>query len=171
MATKTRKRKPRQTKAAAPATPAYTVEIAGTDERSFRDVFDLILAEHAEVAYEPLAPEKAAENCYRTLEGGMTLIARDAEGTAIGTLGIIELPYWYSHGTYLQDVWLYVAPEHRGGGVLRAMLTKAKEFADARNKILIATIANPNRRIKKTALGLVAQEAGYVPFMYSLRVA
>ncbi len=175
MASKPRKRK-RTAKAAAPATPAtkpadVAIEVAGTDERSFRDVLDLILAEHAEVSYEPMDPQKTAESCFRTLEQGMTLIARDAGGNPIGTLGIVELTYWYSRGSYLQDVWLYVVPEHRGGSVLRALMSRAKSFADARGKVLMVTIANPNRRIKKTALGLVAQEAGYVPFTYSLRVA
>lgn len=168
----------RRTKSAAavkaivvPQRPAITVEVAGHDEASFRDVFELIMAEHEEVAYEPLSPVKAAESCYHTLAQGMTLLARDANGSPIGTLGIVELAYWYSDRTYLQDVWLYVKPEHRCGAVLRKLLSEAKRFADDRSKVLIVTIANPHRRIKRTPLGLVSQEAGYVPFMYSMRVA
>jgi len=176
MAKKLRKKtatsRTRTTKAAATgASPAVTVEVAGTDEESFLTVLDLIVAEHAEVAWASLSPTKAAEGCYRTLSEGMTLIARAADGTAIGTLGIVELGLWYADETYLQDVWLYVKPEHRGGGALRAMLSKAREIADIRNKVLFVTIANPNRRLKRTKLGLVAQEAGYVPFTYSLRAA
>lgn len=162
-------------KKAAPKTrakaPAFTIDIAGTDEATFAAVFDLLVAEHAEAGIGPLNPEKTAEVCYRTLEQGMTLIARDKKGRIIGTMGISNKTFWYGDMPYLHDVWLYVAPEHRKKDVCRMLMKGARAIADARNLLLFVTIANPNRRTKTTPMGLIAQEAGYVPVGYTMRMA
>lgn len=164
-----KQRAPRK-KTAAPKEPSFTIDIAGTDEDSFRDVFDLLLAEHAEAGIAPLNAEKTAEVCYRTLEQGMTLIARDRKGKAIGTMGIVNQEFWYSDTPHLQDVWLYVAPKNRRGTVGKMLLKGARAIADARDLLLFVTIANPNRPHKKSTFGLTAQHAGYVPVGYTMRM-
>jgi GNAT superfamily N-acetyltransferase len=164
-------KKTRGRKAAAPKEPTFTIDIAGTDEESFREIFDLLLAEHDEAGIGALNPEKTAEACFRTLEQGMTLIARDRKGKAIGTMGIAETTFWYGDAPYLQDVWFYVAPKNRRNTVGTMLLKAARAIADVREMMLFVTIANPNRRQKKTPMGLIAQQAGYLPVGYSLRMA
>lgn len=154
-----------------PKKPPFLIDIAGTDEDTFTAVFDLLVAEHAEAGIGPLNPEKTAEACYRTLEQGMTLIARDKKGKIIGTMGIANQTTWYGDLPYLHDVWLYVAPEHRKKDVCRMLMKGARAIADARNMLLFVTIANPARRVRATPMGLIAQEAGYVPVGYTLRMA
>lgn len=165
-----KQRAPRK-KAAAPKETTFTVDIAGTDEQSFRDIFDLLLAEHEEAGIVPLNAEKTAEFCYRTLEQGMTLIARDKKGKAIGSMGIVNQSFWYSDAPCLQDVWLYVAPKNRRSTVGKMLLKGARAIADARNAPLFVTIANPNRPQKKRTIGLTAQHAGYVPVGYTMRIS
>src|SRR5690606_24420844 len=101
---------------------------------------------------------------------GMTLIARDRKGKAIGTLGLSRNSFWYSDATYLQDAWLYVAPKNRRNTVGKMLLRGAQAIADASGLVLFVKISNPNRRPKATAKGLVAQDIGYVPAAYTLRM-
>jgi len=54
----------------------FRIERAGTDEKSFVDVFDLMVALHKESGFAPLKGEKAVREVYSVLCEGMTFIAR-----------------------------------------------------------------------------------------------
>lgn len=148
----------------------FTIETASGDEKSFMEVFEMLVAEHAEVGYVPLDASKAAENAYRVMKEGMTFVARSASGKAIGTIGLTELSYWYANDTFLQDGWFYVRPEYRRGKVGVALMRAAREAGDARKKIVLITVHNPHRKIKQTRMALVSQDAGYVPFGYTIKM-
>ena len=147
----------------------FTVEVAGTDQDSFTDVFGLLVALHKEGGYAPLDVEVAAPNAWHTMAEGMTLLARDGAGKPIGTLALTELQFWYSTDTYLQDGWFYVRPAWRNRGVGVALMRKAREIADAKSKIMLVTVTNPDKRPKKTDMTLMSQNAGYVPVGYTIR--
>ena len=156
-----------------PTTRTRTVTIAraGHDEAAFREVFDLALALHQEGGYARLDARKAAEGVYAVLTEGMVWLARTPDGIAVGTLGLTELPFWYSTDTYLQDAWFYVRPEWRWAQVGVALLRAARDEAQTRNKIALITVTSPDRRPKATPMTLDSQIAGFVPLGYSLRLA
>lgn len=147
----------------------FTVEVAGTDQDSFSAVFGLLVGLHAEGGYAVLDVEVAAPNCWHVMAEGMTLLARDGSGKPLGTLALTELQFWYSKDTYLQDGWFYVVPEYRNKGVGLELMRRAREIADAKSKILLVTVTNPDKRPKKTEMTLVSQNAGYVPVGYTIR--
>lgn len=142
---------------------------AGADEASFNEVFGLLLDLHKAGGYATLDVETAALNAYAVLKEGMTFVAK-LDGKAIGTLALTELKFWYAKQTFLQDAWLYVAPEYRKGVVGIQLMRAAKDEAQARNKIAFVTLNNPDRRPKATVMSLESQIAGYVPVGYTLKV-
>lgn len=148
----------------------FRIERIGHDETTFREVFDLCLGEYREVGYVPINPEKVARSLYEIIDAGMTFIARDAEGKAIGTLGLIELGYWYSDETYLHDKFWFVRPEARPTGAGLGLLKAAKDEAQRRGKILFIGVKNPTRQWKNRTMMLESQDAGYVPFGYTMRM-
>lgn len=150
--------------------PAFTIERAGTDEKSFVDVFELLIDLHKEGGYAPMNERKAIAQTYAVLQEGMTLVARNKEGQAIGVLPLMEVPFWYSDVTFLMARDLYVRPRYRRGKVLHELLREARKEAERRNKLLFIEIDNPDRRQKKTKTSLVAQQAGFVPLGYTLQL-
>lgn len=151
--------------------PAFTVDVADAGEDTFTAVFEMLLADHAEAGIVPLNASKTAEVCYRTLDQGMSLVARDATGAVIGSMGIVREQFWYSDTEFLRDVWLYVTPAWRSKNVGTMLMTAARAVADAHSLFLFITIANPKRRVKPTPMGIIAQEAGYIPVGYTFRRA
>ena len=149
--------------------PAIVIETAGCDEDAFCDVFELLLALHKEGGFARLDGEKAGRAVYQTLKEGMTFVAR-VEGKAIGVLALTELPFWYSAATHLLDVGFYVAPKWRKGAVGKALLEAARVEAQVRNKILLITVTNPDRRPKGTRTTIESQIAGFVPVGYTLQL-
>lgn len=148
----------------------FRIERVYHSETTFREVFELACAEYREVAYVPMNPEKTARTIYDIIGEGMTFLARDAEGKAIGVLALIEIGYWFSDETYLHDKFWYVRPENRPEGVGLALLKTAKEEAQRRGKILFIGVKNPNRQWKNRTMMLESQDAGYVPFGYTMRM-
>lgn len=152
------------------STPAITIEHAGTDEKSFVDVFELLVALHKEGGYAPLNGEKAARQTYGVLQEGMTLIARNGDGQAVGVLPLTEVEFWYSDETFLLGRDFYVRPRYRRGKVGAALLKAAREEGERRGKLVFVQVDNPDRKPKKTRFSLVAQEAGFVPLGYTNRL-
>lgn len=145
------------------------IEIAKNDEQTFIDVFELLVKLHGEGGFDVLDSDEASRNAYRVLSEGMTLVARDDNGKAIGTLGLVELKFWYSKQTFLQDGWFFVLPKHRKGRVGVELMRAARAIADEKTKMLFVTVNNPDRRVKKTKMTLQSQTAGYVPVGYTIQ--
>lgn len=147
-----------------------TIERVAISETTYREVFELLLEEYREVSHIRLSPEKTAQAAYRVIAEGMTFLARDADGTPIGTLGLTELEYWFADETFLQDRWFYVRPAYRANGVGSALIRAAKDEATRLEKIVYLTIQNPDRRAKNHRMMLESQECGFVPFGYTIRI-
>lgn len=166
-----RRRRKRERQAANNPPEKITVEIAEGDEKTFIEVFELTLMLHKEGGILPLDRETAAESVYNTLAQGMTLIARNEAGEAVGSIGLEETSIFYSTETMLWDKWLIVRPQYRNGDVGKRLMAAATEVADAKEKILILTISNPNRQRKAPMkMSLFSQEVGFVPRSYSIRL-
>lgn len=150
--------------------PVITIERAGTDEQSFIDVFELLVALHKEGGFAPLKGEKAAREVYSVLTEGMTFIARTADGMAVGVLCLTESPFYYSDETFLHDRGFYVRPRYRKGKVGQMLLKAATEEADRRGRLAFVNVTNPDRRPKKNGATLMAITAGYVPMGYLLKL-
>lgn len=150
-------------------TSNITIETAANDESTFQEVFALLLDLHKVGGYATLDVTEAAENAYRVLSEGMTFLAR-VNGEAVGTIGLTEVPFWYSKTTFLQDAWFYVKPRFRRGKVGVRLLHAARDAAEARSKLVFVTVNNPDRRPKRTASSLVSQTVGFVPLGYTLQL-
>lgn len=149
--------------------PAVTIAKAGTDESSFTEVFQLMVALHREGGYAPLDGTKAAAGVYATLKDDATFLAR-INGEAVGVLALAEIAFWYSQDTYLQDVGFYVKPEHRRGRIGVALMRAARAEAERRKKIALITVTSPDRPPKNTTMSLESQIAGYVPLGYTIKI-
>lgn len=146
------------------------IERVGNDEQSFVEVFTLLLDQHREVGLAPLDREKAAWHTYGVLSEGMTYVARRADGTPIGTLGMTEQEYWYGRASYLIDAWFYVAPRYRRGPVGSLLMEAATKDADAKGVPAYIDVFNSRRRPKKTKAALMCVRAGYLPVGYTLQL-
>ncbi len=148
---------------------SFTIEIAENDEKSFTDVFELLLQLHKEGGYAPLDADAAARHAYLVLSEGRSLVARSADGKSFGTLALAEQQFWYAQESFLQDAWVFVSPRHRRGKVGVELMRRARDLAQEAGKIAFVTVNNPDRRQKKTKMALVSQTAGYVPIGYSIK--
>lgn len=146
-----------------------TIEKSGTDERSFNDVFTLMLALHRAGGFAPLDVNKSAEHVYQALTDEATFLAR-IDGKPVGALSMVDIPFWYSRSTFLQDKGFFVAPEHRRGQVGGALMQAVREEAQHRGRIAMVTVTNPDRRPKKTSMSLESQIAGFVPLGYTIKL-
>ena len=146
------------------------IEVAGSDEATFCEVFGLLIEFHREGGLAPLDLDDASRNTYLTLTEGMTLVARDDNGAIIGMLALHELKFWYSKARHLRDAWFYVKPQYRGGDIGKDLMQAAKKIADDKNMILFIDVSNPDRRPKRTKATLACQTAGYVPIGFSLQL-
>ncbi len=146
-----------------------TIERAHMDEASFRAVYPLLLELHKAVGIAPLNPDKMAQQCYHVLGHGMTFIARDEAGQAVGSIGLIEGDLWYADCGYILDKWFFVRPDHRGSAGL-GLLRAARDEGIARDRIVYVWNTNPDKRQKGLPFGVEAQRLGFVPFGYMMRL-
>jgi len=147
-----------------------TIHRVGADEASFVEVFSLLLEEHKEVACASLDAEKASRHCYTILQEGMTFVARNGQGEAVGTLSLTEHEHWYSKESALFDGWFYVKPAYRNNTVGADLMKAARAVAEAKNLLVFIWTTNPHRRPKKTSMTLMAQLAGFMPSGYLLKL-
>lgn len=150
--------------------PDFTIEKAKVDQESFADIFELAVLLQMEAGIFPLDRRTAAENVYHTISENMTFVARDNTGRAIGTIGLEEVQVFYSKETILWDKWFYVRPEYRNGIIGKELLRSASAEGEKRGKITIATISNPDRQRRNKRMAQFAQDIGYIPRSYSIRL-
>lgn len=149
----------------------YTISRADPDsEAQFLECLDLCAKQARQGAFAPINPEKVAAHCYNVMEQGLMIVARDGQGKAIAMLPLSEEPLLYADETYLQNFGLWIEPEWRTTGVLRALLTEAKREAIERETFALITITDPDRKPKQTDSSLESQIIGYVPVGYTFKL-
>lgn len=157
--------------------PRFWVDKCPCDEFWFEEVFALMVELHAEGGYARLNRQKARPAVWAVLNEGTTFLARleeqsggDPAGLPIGVLAMTEQPFWYGDETFLVDHGFYVKPKYRKGRVGVSLLKAAREEAQARNKIAIIAVTNPDRAPKLNGVTVISQNAGFVPVGYTLRL-
>lgn len=146
------------------------IETAGNDEKTFCEIFALLIEFHREGGLAPLDLDDMSRNAYLTLTEGMTLVARDDDGAIAGMLALHDVKFWYSKTHHLRDAWFYVKPQYRGGDVGKELMQAAKKIADDKAMLLFIDVNNPDRRPKRTKALISCQTAGYVPIGFSLQL-
>lgn len=82
-----------------------------------------------------------------TSKTGAVALMVFAGGHLVGSMGIIQSPYWYSRDTFLREVWLFVLPEFENKGAMAELLKEAKAIADlAGMSLFIAPTAIGRKR-------------------------
>lgn len=129
------------------------------DIRMAEDEADAILAYrayarmHAEGgvpgANRPLNHLKTLTNVLRMVKGpnSAVIMAMDGDNLA-GVLSLVENTYWFGDDDdrFLIDKGLYVAPDYRGGDVLKMLLDAAVNLSDDTGLPVYVTINNLKRR-------------------------
>lgn len=150
---------------------SFRIERASADEATFCDAFLLAMELHRLAGIAPFDHEVASESCYSALAEGMTFMARDLEGKAIGLIALTEMPLDYSRETFLQDRAFYVQPAWEGQGVRTALMKAAAQEGDRLSKfVLVGRTSLGGARKRKTQAAIEAELAGYVPIGYVLRL-
>lgn len=140
------------------------IRLAETDD-DCNVIFEMLLRFGDEAAEAPVNPVKVAHVVDDIVKNHAAIIAM-VDGEPAGTLGIVRCNWWYAddpHG-FMMDQWLYVLPEHRGGGAMKAMLAEAARIADLAEMKLMIAITNENRRRGlRGELGVMANVLRYQP--------
>ena len=77
----------------------------------------MLVEMHKEIGIFSLSVDKLAQRIRMVLDGGICLLALNAEGEAIGTIGLLGETAWYSDDHILSDTWIFV---RKGKRSLRA---------------------------------------------------
>jgi hypothetical protein len=152
-----------------------SIEIAGTDEKTFQEVFALCLGLYRDNAQAPLNAEKLARYTYVVLSEGMTFVAR-VDGKAVGMLGLVEVDYSYSDETFLKDAGFWVREDYRGGPGLfgtigNQLMAWAAAEGEKRGKLVKIFFTNPDKAAKRRRRVIDGEMLGYVPVGYAMRFA
>jgi GNAT superfamily N-acetyltransferase len=111
------------------------VRIAGPADH--REIWRLILQGHKEIGTFPLSPDKVQWFMTRAL--APHLIAQDDTGVrgVIGVIGpegslegmafLLISEFWYTHNKHLEEILVYVDPEHRKSGNAKALIDWMKD--------------------------------------------
>ncbi len=71
-----------------------------------------------------------------TVEDGVAFLA-EKDGEAVGTIGLLESPAWWSDRGPISDTFFYVRASSRAGGTAKALVTAAKNYAAQKEKKLV----------------------------------
>lgn len=74
-------------------------------------------------------------------EGGI-LGAVGAPGNIQGLILMLVSTFWYSDDPHLEELFLYVKPQHRGGGAAAALMQFAKWCAEQSFPLVIGVLSN-----------------------------
>lgn len=146
------------------------VRAAAVNLEDFKAITDVLLEGFHEIKYMPVNKEKTAAKIYQVMNSGMAYLAFDEDGSPVGTLGMIELDYWYSDVHFLQSLWFYVLPRYRNAGHGKALLRMAAQAANEKGLLGFVEVDNPQRRTKAYPGVVEAVSVGFIPFGYRVRI-
>lgn len=94
------------------------------------DVYDFLMALHAENALFPVSPEKvrAAIRHATDRQGGIIALIRGKDGRIEASFGAVIDPWWYTIAPSLNEVWNYVRPDCRRTTHARRLIEFAKRL-------------------------------------------
>ena len=122
-------------------------------------IFALLRKMHAEVGRAPLNPDKALYAIGATVEAGLARMVFDGSDL-VGSFGLWRSEWWFGDEKMLMSQWLYVAPSHRAGNVLKLMLGDIRDLVDEEG---IAAYVHVYKTRPDGRLAEIAEELGVVP--------
>ena len=148
----------------------FTIGRAKEDEATFVEVLGLCAKQARQGAFAPLNTDKVSMHAYRMMADGLMILARNAAGKAIAMLPLSEEMLAYADQTYLQNLGLWIEPEWRTTGVLRALLAEARRETEKRETFCLITITDPDRRKKGGRAIQESEMIGFVSVGYTLKL-
>ena len=97
-----------------------------------------------------LDPEAVREGWERRGDGFCAFVARSEAGAVVGLLTLVETFAIFANGPYGIITEMYVAPEHRSGGVGRQLLDAAKRHGRSRGWSRLDVTAPESERWERT---------------------
>lgn len=97
-------------------------------------------------AYPPVDPNLGLKWITRTLTDGYVIVA-DVSGRLVGSLGITNYQFPWSHQWYMYLEWLYVQKKFRKAGAFIALMEACHAHADEHNAPLIAGISSADKDV------------------------
>ncbi len=127
------------------------------------DVLELLRGMHAEVGQTELYDGMATATIIETAKEGAAFVVEDEGGTFVASMGLSPMSYWYGPGSFIGEVWLYVAPAYRAGGeALSLLLLEARELAS--RAMMPVLIDHYRARGKRPAeLSVIADRLSFKP--------
>lgn len=116
-----------------------------------------------QTAYRDLiaeAPEQMANLCRLLIDGAGAILVLETDGFVVGMIGLHCAPHFFSGEPVAGEVFWWVDPEHRGGGL--RLLKAAEQWAREQGATVLQMIA-PDGRVEQLyeRLGYRAIERTY----------
>lgn len=117
-------------------------------------VKDLLRLMHAEIGMAPASEKKAeavVSRCFGR-DTGCVLLACNADGTVVGTLGLVFDQFWYTDAWHMQEMWTFVHPDHRRSTHAKDLLLTALATARQVGVPFVAAVFTDQRTEGKRRL-------------------
>jgi hypothetical protein len=82
-----------------------------------------------EVGHGRLDHAKTRAEIIEIVSNHTAIIVEDESGI-VGSVGLQRYPVWYGDGEAIDQLWVFISPEHRNGRVLRLLLNECRDLAD-----------------------------------------
>jgi GNAT superfamily N-acetyltransferase len=119
------------------------------------------------VFYEESLPGEVTDDVFLRLvasDGVHGAIARDDDGMAVGLVHWLLHPSTWATGPYCYLEDLFVAPEVRGGGVGRSLITHVREQAAAAGAVKVYWLTQASNATARRLYDRVAESTGFVHY-------
>lgn len=122
-------------------------------DRDIRICAPLVLIDmYREVGRGRLNPDKAfmaMYDCYRQKRAVMIF----NDDKIVGTIGLVEMDFWYSDDPQLVEQWAYIVPQFRGYGALRCVFEAVRHIAerDGHDKCNIIIFSRQRQKARSQA--------------------
>src|SRR4051812_4768115 len=127
----------------------------------YPEVWRLLMLGHEENSLFPLAPDKvqwmvirmlASESIHPDDTGVRGVIGVIGQGTLEGLALIITGSFWYTHAKHLEELIIFVDPEHRKSDHAKSLLGWAKSLPETTGLPLLTGILSNTRTEAKCRL-------------------
>jgi hypothetical protein len=131
-------------------------------EGDYRAIFALLMHQWQEVGRASLNPTKAGQYIYRVMTQGAVYVV-ERNGEIVASVGLSLIDFWYSEQKFWTEEWLFIAPDHRDGSVLRAIFSELKTLGEQTGAPVNVTIFNAKRAKGASEIHRIAERFFFMP--------
>lgn len=137
--------------------------LASSDDDA-RVIAPLVLIDmYREVGRGKINPNKAFVAMYACIQDRKVAMIFHGD-TLVGTLGLVEMDFWYSDDLQLVEQWAYIHPPYRGGPAMRCMFEAARDIAlDSGHEQVNMIIFNKERAKARSPIAHIGEQFGFRP--------